>query len=280
MVIPSLLPTAGRQGAQRDSARGRAAAAAQWLIGVDWAWSDRHESGVAILRWDGAALTFQAAEAITTLEEIAARIRALDGSWCIAIDAPLIVRNQSGRRPVDGLISARYHRFHAGAYPANLRLLGGKVRGGDLVRQLQGDGLRMAGGPERAAQVADRWAFETYPHAEMVEVFGLPRIFKYKRGRVAAKRKGLLALMQCFRERFPDLEPPLALSAPLRDLLSTDPDLLRGRALKRHEDLLDAVFCAYLAAYAWYWGSARSRVLGDQSSGEVILPARRPDLAL
>ena len=51
----------------------------------------------------------------------------------VAIDAPLVVPNATGQRPVDRLVTRQYGRFHAGAYPANRRLLGDKIRAAQLV---------------------------------------------------------------------------------------------------------------------------------------------------
>lgn len=37
-------------------------------------------------------------------------------------------------------------------------------------------------------------------------------------------------------------------------------------------DLCDGIFCAYLAYYFWYWGGDRSLVMGDTTTGYVVLP--------
>jgi len=39
-----------------------------------------------------------------------------------------------------------------------------------------------------------------------------------------------------------------------------------------HEDTLDAVFCAYLAYYFWYWGEQRNEVFGAVDKGYIINP--------
>ena len=252
----------------------------RWFIGLDLAWSDRHESGLALLRCRHGALEFVDTDVARDLGEMAARIRALSGAWWIGIDAPLVVANRTGRRPVDGLLSAIYGRFHAGAHPTNQRLLQGKVRGGDLVRLLANDGVEMASGADGAGPDAGRWAFETYPHAAMVELFSLRRIFKYKHGRVAARRLQMQELAACLRRRLPTLDPPLLISSGLATLLGVSTQSLRGRLLKRHEDMLDALVCAYVAAHLSWWGERRNWLLGDAASGAVILPALRADLVL
>jgi predicted RNase H-like nuclease len=53
-----------------------------------------------------------------------------------------------------------------------------------------------------------------------------------------------------------------------------DPRGLRGRALKRVEDLLDALFCAYTALHIWYWGEAGCRCFGDRETGYILVPVK------
>jgi predicted RNase H-like nuclease len=212
-----------------------------------------------------------------TIEEIAGWIRPLAGDWWIAIDAPLIVNNRSGRRTSDAAISRLYQRFDAGAHPTNLTILRDRVRGGELVQALSTDGVGIVDALPRAG-ARGRWAFEAYPHAGMVELFGLDRIVKYKRGRVDQRRAGQDELASLLRRRLPQLDPPLRLNADLSRLLRKPSAGLRGRALKAREDELDAVFCAYLAAHLWAWGRSRQRLLGDPSDGVVVLPAVRSDI--
>jgi predicted RNase H-like nuclease len=100
----------------------------------------------------------------------------------------------------------------------------------------------------------------------MVELFSLEKIIKYKKGAVSAKRLGLEEL----RGRLAGLtkaEPRIVMNDALKALLATDLEKLAGRALKNHEDILDALFCAYLAYYFWYWGWERNRLFGDYSGG-------------
>jgi predicted RNase H-like nuclease len=46
----------------------------------------------------------------------------------------------------------------------------------------------------------------------------------------------------------------------------------RGQALKRYEDTLDAVFCAYLAWYCWRWGEERNQQFGKLADGYIVVP--------
>lgn len=58
----------------------------------------------------------------------------------------------------------------------------------------------------------------------------------------------------------------------LDELLSVDLAGLRGKNLKAHEDRLDALCCAYLAYYFWFWGPDRNEIFGDAETGYIANP--------
>ena len=250
-----------------------------WFVGVDLAWSERNPSGVAILSGGaGRELVYVRSETCGPTEEIAEPILALDSPVWVAIDAPLVVRNETGQRPVDRLVTRQYGRFHAGAHSASLKQLKHDVRAATLAGLLASGGVCQLDEVGLPPKEGGSWAFETYPHPAMIELFGLDRIIKYKKGRVDQKREGLRALAGTLADRLPRLDPPLATSDALSSLLDCDPWGLRGRALKGLEDRLDALFCAYIAAHLWRWGVERNRHLGSGETGSIVLPALRGDI--
>ena len=180
-----------------------------WFVGVDLAWSKQNPSGVAILSGGvGRPLEYVGSETFGSTEDIAAQIRALDGPVWVAIDAPLVVRNETGQRPVDRLVTRQYGRFHAGAYPANRRLLGHDIRAAQLVGLLEPRGVRQLDEVTLPPQAGGSWAFETYPHPAMIELFGINRAIKYKKGAVLEKREGLRMLAASLAYHLPRLDPP------------------------------------------------------------------------
>jgi predicted RNase H-like nuclease len=42
--------------------------------------------------------------------------------------------------------------------------------------------------------------------------------------------------------------------------------------LKPVEDQIDAVLCAYIAAYWWFWARRRNTVYGSEEHGYVVVP--------
>ena len=43
-------------------------------------------------------------------------------------------------------------------------------------------------------------------------------------------------------------------------------------ALKEHEDILDAVTCAYIGAYLWRHGPRRATTYGSLPEGSILVP--------
>jgi predicted RNase H-like nuclease len=248
------------------------------FIGIDLAWSARNPSGLAALRWDGAVATLvePLPEALAySVQEIADYIGkvTLWGGVVVAIDAPLTVPNVTGRRPGETELNAVFARFHAGAHPANRQRLagynGGKVRGEELLSLLSS--LDIQHNPIIVPRQQVRQAFEAYPHPAMITLFRLNRILKYKaRPTIShAQRLGEFQRYQHHLRNLQKAEPRVVLP---RALLSETHLTKRGRALKAYEDQLDAVFCAYIALYYWWWGTERCRIFGDVARGYIVAP--------
>ncbi len=251
---------------------------ASHFIGVDLAWSSRNPTGLAALRWhdDIASLVEPLPEALAyTDQEIATYIEqvAATGSVVVAIDAPLTVPNRTGQRPGEKALNAVFARFHAGAHPANRQRLAGynngTVRGEDVLAQLQPLGIRHD--PFLTPRMSTRQAFEVYPHPAMVVLFQLDKVLKYKaKPRIPYDER--LAAFRRYQHYLVNLRNKTPALALPESLLSETHLTKKGRALKAYEDQLDAVFCAYLALYYWWWGTERCRIFGDVEHGYIVAP--------
>jgi len=183
-----------------------------------------------------------------------------------------VVPNERGARPCDRLVTQRFGRYQAGARPAYRRspsFPAGRVRGEELVRRLAELGFRHD--PHVPRRSPGRHVIEVYPHPAMVVLFRLERTLKYKAvNRSRAERlpeyRCYQRLLRSLEEAEPALQPP--------PFLDQDVDELRGARLKQYEDLLDALLCAYLAWWCWYWGPAGYEVIGDLQTGYVMVPRR------
>ncbi len=204
----------------------------------------------------------------------------------IAVDAPTLIPNATGTRLPDKLTHKYFGRYHAGCYPANLSLAFAQ-RTVSFGLELEARGFAHA--PTIKPQQLGRFQIEVFPHPATVHLFRLERILKYKKGRLSERRSELMKLHQYILDILPTLIPclnPSTLSSSpmsqarclyLVDAIGTEfPST--GAALKALEDKLDALICAYVAAHWWYWGLERNLVLGDATTGYIVVPAALGEL--
>ena len=229
------------------------------LIGIDLAWGERNESGCAELAWDGKDLVLKRLALRESIDDIVKWIEPDRGDWVAAVDAPLVVSNAKGQREAEAEVSAAYRRYDAGAHSTNLDA-DKKHRGVQLRERLEKRGgtlLECAGSGCRGKLI-----LETYPHPATVELFDLKRIIKYKKkkGRsVEQMRAGQQELADRIRTHFcdrpadphdPSVGPRLQSDDCLKNLLSKPDEEATRKELKKREDKLDGLICAYVAAWA------------------------------
>lgn len=236
-------------------------------FGLDLAWSERHLSGICAVSGDGRMVD----EALVgSDDDIMAWVleRLPAGGAVVAVDAPLLVPNQTGRRPCEHELSLVYGGRKASAHPANRVLLTGthgRIRGEELAGRLAGLGF---GGPWSGG---DRTLLEVYPHPGLIEVFGLAERLRYKRKRgfgVTDQRAGLNELGRLLGS-LSAADPPLHAPALVVD------DTVRGAMLKATEDRLDARFCAWMALLWSVRGPTAFRIFGDADTGHIVVPSPR-----
>lgn len=180
-----------------------------------------------------------------------------NGPALLAVDAPLIVPNRTGSRPVDRLTHRLFHREHAGCHPANRRLVQRPPR---LAARWRRQGYEPDPAPGSGAV---RRQIEVYPHLACIRFFGLARILKYKRGTLMSRTRELNALRRHLARHLGGEHPPMMADKRLRALLRP------AAWTKDDEDLLDAVLCACVGmAHA----ARRTDVLGDARTGFLVLP--------
>ncbi|MDJ0955172.1 MAG: DUF429 domain-containing protein [Acidimicrobiia bacterium] len=234
-------------------------------LGLDLAWSAQNLTGACALDGGGRIVDERMLggddEIIDWIDNL------IEGPAVVAIDAPLHVPNETGRRPCESELHRVYGSRKAGPHSSNrTRLLGTHraIRGEELATRLGDMGF---GDPWSAG---DRTLLEVYPHPAIIEVFGLDErlIYKSKRGvTVDDRRHGLRTLSDL-------LDSLSAADPPLIGASVAVPDDARGAALKQIEDRLDARLCAWVASV---WGHHRGRVrlFGDSATGHIAVPIGR-----
>ena len=188
----------------------------------------------------------------------------------IAIDAPLIVPNKEGRREAERLVGLYFRKYDAGAHPANRRRLSqwsGKIRGEEISKLLRKEGFLHS--PYAKKFEKKRKFFEVFPHPSMVVLFKLDRIIRYKAKpkRDYEFRWKEFRKYQKYLKNLEKAKPSLILPKEFYK----DVKKLRGQKLKDYEDMLDAVFCAYIAYYFWA-NPEKCAVLGNMKKGYILTP--------
>ena len=239
------------------------------FIGVDLGWVSG-ASGLCCLEWQDNQLHILD---ITTKIEIATIFTWID-SWIkekepalIAVDAPTIIPNQTGMRLPDKLTHKYFGKYHAGCYPANLSRPFAQ-RTVNFSNILSSKGFIHA--PTITPQKIGRYQIEVFPHPATVNLFNLARIFKYKKGKLAEKKSELQKLVNYVTNILPKLKPALNSNSIIT--LPTIPEKITTKKLKAVEDELDSLICAYIAAYWWYWGESKNLVLGNETTGYIVVP--------
>ena len=239
------------------------------FIGIDFGWTSG-VSGLCCLAWQEKKLQLLD---ITTILEVDSILNWVD-NWIapnepgiIAIDAPTIINNQTGMRLADKLTHKHFGRYHAGCYPANLnssfcdRTVG-------LSHSMTKKNFYHA--PTIIPKQLGRYQIEVFPHPATINLFGLTRILKYKKGKIAERQKELDKLRKYIIQVLPSLEPTLSIANSEKIPLVIGKKT--GKELKNVEDQLDSLLCAYIAAHWWYWGITKNLVLGDLETGFIVVP--------
>jgi predicted RNase H-like nuclease len=241
-----------------------------YFVGLDLAWGEKNDTGVAVVDSDGRLLHVGVAQDDASIEEALAPY--VNGDCLVAIDAPLIVNNPTGYRPCESALNRDFQRFDAGARPAFTDKPECKdPRGARLATAL---GLDMD-----PASSAGRRAIEVYPHPATVVLFQLKKTLKYKRGAFEDRHAELLKLMTLI-EGLDRATPRLRVNHNVAwvELRRRVEAATRPSQLDRDEDPVDAVVCAYVALYRYHRPDDVT-VYGDFETGYIVTPTLPPDLA-
>lgn len=237
-------------------------------IGLDLAWGEKKPTGVAVVDTDGQLLHVSSQ---TDDASITAALSAyVVGPVLVGVDAPLIVTNATGNRGAEKELNKDYRAFQAGAHPSNM----GKP---EFATQPRGARIADALGLDMDPHsTADRRAIEVYPHPATIALFRLGRTLKYKQrtGRTATDlRLALLQLMHLV-ETLKGAEPAMDVvnHQSWRDLFAQVEAAGRKSELRRVEDQVDAVICAYVAMYA-HTRPDDTTVYGDFETGYIVTPS-------
>jgi len=237
------------------------------FVGIDLGWTSG-ATGLAVVD-DAGRLT--GSGRVHTDDEIAAWIAAQPGEVVVAaVDAPLIVPNETGQRVPERLIGQAFGAFGASAHTTNQKKFGGEEPRAMRLAQRLG----WLVDPHAPTHGDAAVCIEVYPHPAMVGLFQLGYRLDYKKGNDQRRSPGF-ALLVKHLESIPELA--LVASRRWEQLKRTLAAPVPGD-LNRAEDELDAILCAHLA---WLWQHRREslHVYGRVEDGYIVAPpppAHRP----
>jgi predicted RNase H-like nuclease len=262
------------------------------FLGIDLAWREgsadlaANETGVAVIDAGGRILdagwTCGVEQTIAWADHAAGHDDAL-----MFIDAPLLVRNETGQRSCETQVGQRYGRWKVSANTTNIH--SPRLAGVRFLSAAERSGWQYSDGSSGPPS-GGRFVSETYPYTTLVGAAELgydterPR-YKRKPPRVPvaqwrADRAGNCDVLICRLRQLAD-PPPLVLpSHPVTKELAEKPSPGGDAAYKHREDLIDALLCAWTASLWARHGFSRCQVLGlpanasHEPAATIIAPAR------
>ncbi len=230
-------------------------------IGIDLGWS-RGRTGLASVDESGRLTDFCS---VLSNDEIHDWVSAVPGrAEVVAVDAPLVVPNETGQRIPERLIGHAFGAFGASAHSSNRHNLGGQPPRAQVLARRFG----WTTDPNNVEPSRTHTAcVEVYPHPALVGLFRLPYRLAYKKGSIQNRLPGfqtLVALLESVPELAVGSHPQWAqvtgtLQSPTK------------QALDQLEDELDAIVCAHLA-WLWRHRPGSLQVYGNATDGYIVAP--------
>ncbi len=234
-------------------------------LGLDLAWAPRQTSGGAVMEHTEEGIRLVSTAHLRAHEDVLswiARNRGR-GTAIIAVNAPVIVENTAGRRPVDVALEEHFARFHVQEYTVN-------TVNASHPRTMARALMRMGFYPDPQAE--GNRVVETCTQAAQVLLFGLDRPLRIKSGPIGGRKDAANRYRELIYGKLPFLEPALEDSDALDELMAAHLPGMNGTRLGELEGRLDATMCAYIAAYLGIMGPEACGFLGDLYTGYVLLP--------
>ena len=238
------------------------------FIGIDLAWTYKNESGICVIDESGDVLVLESA--VFSDENLVNIIKTYSGEKLhIAIDAPLVVNNETGSRQAErDLQRGRIHGHRLFAFNSNRTFMmkaykgiRGEVLSNLIIEHLPNISIGMNG--------QDSSIVETFPTGIVSGLFPdiFPVKYKRKKGMTFEETVGQMKLMT---ERIGLFEQQNIISG-FSDKLIVDETTITRKHHKHLEDKLDAVLCA-LGLYLIHEKLAEPRKFGTDEEGFILIP--------
>ena len=231
------------------------------FIGIDLAWTTKNETGICVLD-DGGNILHLSAEVYSNDEIIEIIQEFYQYPTFVAIDAPIVVPNETGSRPAESALACdlihnhRIRAFHCSR--SYLTKHYGGIRAEEIAQRLISDMNFKIGYFQ-----GEDCVVETLPTGIIAGLFPEHAPFKYKiKKGVTTQLAGeeLIRLASLFEEN------------GLLNELAINSQLKYSKNLHKHlEDQIDAFLCAFMGYRLQYKGT-KVLIYGDYSNGFILLP--------
>jgi len=231
------------------------------FIGIDLAWSKNNKSFVVILQEKNTKLKIISCDYLLFDNIIPFILKhSQNFNTIIAIDAPIIINNDFGNRQTEIDFLKSFSQYKLGAYPVNKNLflkLYGSISGVDLYNNLKKIDYKIGLNNPKSI-------IEVYPHASIMTLYNNMKVlpYKYKKGR---NKEFLINQLNIYT------------SYLKQDISNIDENLFQTstlKTIKKYEDYLDSIMCAYSAYYAKTYTS-ECDLFGDTNIGLLVVPKQR-----
>jgi predicted RNase H-like nuclease len=231
-------------------------------VGVDLAWGSRATTGLATV--DGSGELLAVADAVSDEQVLDWLDRWASGPGVIAFDAPLVVTNPTGARECERLVGRYFGSHGVACHPSNMANPS-FTDGGRAARLLR---------TVRRSNPSIE-AIEVYPHPAIIVLFGLNRVLPYKNkpGRSFPELQAAMRQLVGHIENLSGADVPLRVAGHegWRAIHRTVEAATRKADLRRIEDQIDAVVCAYIALLT-VTRPHTVRTLGGADGGSIVTP--------
>lgn len=240
-------------------------------IGIDLAWTYKNETGFCIISEAGNVEYLESR--VFTDQDIVSLIKSYSHeNVCIAIDAPLIVRNEEGSREAEReLMGHKIHGYNLSVFVANRKFLNksfGMIRGEKLMN------LIIEEIPNSSVNVCPvnntNTIVETFPTAICCGLFPdiYPVKYKIKKKNPFEETKIQMARLI---ERLKFMEETELVVSGLIEKLKFDKSNITKSSYKHLEDKIDAFLSAY-GIYSISKNLSERLTFGDERNGFITIP--------
>lgn len=236
------------------------------FLGVDLGKTPRDSSGgVALEVLEDGAVRVISAESLRTHEDLLRWITRNRGrgGCLICCNAPMIVENTSGSRPCDRQLLTHFARYRIDEYANNIV--------SSSHSRTTGRALMRMGFNANPASEGDR-IIETHTQAAEIMLFGLERPVRLKSGPLGARKEAVSRFRDLVVHHLGNGYPALVNSPALEPMLQAHLPDLNGTRLGELEERMEALLCAYIAAFLGMRGPDYCAMLGDMQYGYILLP--------